>query len=231
MMSSHNRRFIPLAALALAMAGVAIAAPQAANDAKTAKAAAAHPGHHGAMLKLDTNNDGSIDRAEAAAHPRMAAAFAKFDKNADGRIDASERPTRHEGQGRHGGKGAHRRGGHGGMSHAIRLDTDGDGRISTVEAKDSPLAERFASIDRNRDGFLVRAEIQAYGEQRRAEHKAQRMQRFEARFAAADGNRDGKLSRAEVEASMPRHAKAFAFMDGDRDGFLTRAELQPAPRR
>ena len=114
------------------------------------------------------------------------------------------------------------------MGHVVRLDTDGDGRISRTEAAAQPrLAERFDQADGNRDGYLVRSELRASAEKHRAESMARHRERFEAKFTQADSNRDGKLSRAEVEAGMPHLAKAFAFHDEDRDGFLTRADLQP----
>ncbi|GAB2610881.1 EF-hand domain-containing protein [Novilysobacter erysipheiresistens] len=128
----------------------------------------------------------------------------------------------------------HRRHGHHrrhGMARAIRLDTDGDGRVSTIEAKSSRWGEHFADIDRNRDGYLVRSELGAAAEQRRREFAAKRAQRFESKFSSADGNRDGRLSRAEVEANWPHRARAFAFLDEDRDGYLVRADLMPQRRR
>lgn len=203
------------AMLAVAMVGAAIAAPQI----PAGHAARPHP----MMAKLDANQDGVIDRAEAAAHPRFAAAFDRLDKNADGKVDAGERPGRD-------GRRGHRGGPHG-MGHAITLDTDGDGRISTIEAKESRLADRFATLDLNRDGYLVRSELRAGAAQRHGEHVARRQRHSAERFAAADSNRDGKLSRVEVEANMPRHAKAFSFLDEDRDGFLMPSDLQPASRR
>lgn len=220
-MSRSSFRVAPVAAmLAVAMVGVAIAAPQKAAPQKPAGQGGRH---HQMMAKLDANQDGVIDRAEAAAHPRLAAGFDRLDKNDDGRLDASERPGREGKRGRH--RGPH------GMGHAITLDTDGDGRISTIEAKDSRLAAGFATTDLNRDGYLVRSELRTAATQRHGERASARQQHFAEKFAAADSNRDGKLSRAEVEAKMPKHAKAFAFLDEDRDGFLTPADLRPQPRR
>lgn len=147
-----------------------------------------------------------------------AAATPAADRGGDGRLEkAGQRRHRH-----------HRR--HG-MARVIRLDTDGDGRISTIEAASSRWGERFADIDRNRDGYLVRSELDAAAEQRRREFAAKRAQRFEAKFSEADGNRDGRLSRAEVEANWPHRARAFAFLDEDRDGYLVRTDLAPRHRR
>lgn len=208
-----NRSRLLVAAIALVLAGAALAVPPAPSTDAPQR-------HH--MVRLDTNNDGVVDRAEAAAHPRLAEKFDTLDSNKNGRLDAGELPSRK------GGRGGHR----GRMEHVIKLDTDGDGRISRAEAAAQPkVAASFDQADANRDGFLVRSELVASAEKRRGEFMAKHRAQFEAKFTAADTNRDGKLSRAEVDAGMPQLAKSFAFHDEDHDGFLTRADLQPKPRR
>jgi len=195
-------------AVAATIAGAAIAAPQAGT----------------ARPKIDANNDGVIDRTEAAAHPRLAASFDQLDKNRDGKLDASERPQHRKGGHGHRGHG-------GGVERIVKADTDGDGRISRTEAGSLRfINEKFADIDANRDGYIVRSELTKYHERMRPQRDAERAKRAEARFAEADLNKDGKLSRVEVSEKMPRLEKAFAFMDEDRDGFLTRADLAPQKR-
>ncbi|GAB3337336.1 hypothetical protein [Marilutibacter aestuarii] len=203
-------RSLLLAAIATALvAGTAIAAPQAPKDGPDASRG---------MVRLDSNGDGAIDRAEAAASPRLASRFDRVDRNGDGRITADERPAR-----------MHRRGGRGGgLERIVALDANADGRISKVEAgTDSPLGKRFDDIDANRDGYIVRAELRASHEKMRAEFQARAAERHKERFAGADGNKDGRLSKAEVEAGMPRLAKAFAFLDENRDGYLSAEEARP----
>ncbi len=211
---NHRKTFQPLllAAAIVIAAGSAFAATQAPSNETTAG-----PGRH--MPRIDSNGDGVIDKTEAAAHSRLAEKFDTLDKNRDGKLDASERPSR-MGSG-HGDR----------MEHAVRLDTDGDGRISRAEAAAQPhLDERFAEIDSNRDGYLVRSELRASSEKRRAERKAQHQQQFEQEFKGADRKGDGKLSRAEVESNMPRLAESFNFLDEDRDGQLTRQDLEHSGR-
>jgi Ca2+-binding EF-hand superfamily protein len=136
--------------------------------------------------------------------------------------------------------------GHGGLE---RADADNDGRISRAEfdkaraerdariAQHPERAERaaekrskhapvdFATLDANRDGYIVRSEMQAYHERMRPQREAERQARFDQRFKDADINKDGKLSRVEVDEKMGRMSDRFAWMDDNKDGFLTRAEL------
>jgi Ni/Co efflux regulator RcnB len=228
----HRKTLIAAALLAAIATTAAIAAPQAAEEAQ-------HRGH----AKLDANNDGAIDRAEAASHPRLAAKFDQLDTNKDGKLNAAERPQWKRGH--RGGRGD----GHGGMAH---MDKDADGRVSRAEfdAGSADRAQRmaamgkgadarkpmhqppdFSALDVNRDGYLVRGEVSAYHERMRPQREAEFAKHSAERFAAADINKDGKLSRLEVGEKMPRIEKSFAWMDENRDGFLSQQELQPKPHR
>lgn len=139
--------------------------------------------------RADSNNDGYIDRSEAAAMPRLLERFDALDANNDGRLSTEELRGRKQGWGAQGGKGP---GGHGGW---MKLDTDGDGRISRAEAAagGAKMAERFDAMDFNKDGYLDREDRVLRARQRSAEW-----------FISADTNRDGQLSRAEYDAA---HAK------------------------
>ena len=206
----NRKTLLFVAVLAALGAGSALAATQAGDAQKPARAS------------LDKNNDGAIDKAEAAARPRLGDRFAELDKNGDGTLSADERPQH---------KGMRGHGRHGGPRHGAdfgKLDTDGDGRISKAEAAAQPrFAERFDTMDANKDGVIDRTDRELRGKQRR-----------EAWFAKADADKDGKLTRAEIDqADVARRAEfqqrlqarmdeRFAASDANKDGRLSRDEVK-----
>lgn len=203
-----NRTALLTLALAAAATSTVAVAQQSPSSSRT---------HH---ARMDANQDGVIDRAEAATNPGFAARFDELDKNHDGRLGADERPD-------WGGHGDHH--GRGGLA---RLDANGDGRIARGEitgsdGRQAKLVEKFAEIDGNHDGYLVRSELAAYHARMRPQRKAEHARRVDEHFATADLNRDGKLSRVEVSEKMPRLTQGFAWMDENHDGFLSREELRP----
>jgi Ca2+-binding EF-hand superfamily protein len=161
--SMNHKILFATVALLLASGGTAAAQQPATTSGKA--------GHH---MRLDTNSDGVIDRAEAAASPRLAERFDQMDKDKDGKLLAGEVSRRHGWR-------------HRGHRMMMKLDADKDGRVSKAEAAAEPkFAERFAKLDFNKDGYADRADFKARMEQRRGEC-----------FDKADLNKDGKLSRVE----------------------------------
>ena len=100
-------------------------------------------------------------------------------------------------------------------------------RSLTAEEFESRTRERFARLDKNSDGVIdaaeVEAEISRAGEGRGPMRDAIR-QRFEGRF---DANRDGKITRQEA---LDRVRREFSRMDLDGDGRITEADLPPMMR-
>src|SRR5207342_3826038 len=132
-----NRIALLTFALAAAATSAVAVAQQPIPSART------HP------ASMDTNHDGVIDRAEAATNPRFAARFDQLDRNHDGRLSRDERPH----------WSGH--GGHHGSGGIARMDANGDGRIAREEITGNgrhqeTLAAKFAEIDGNHDGYLVR---------------------------------------------------------------------------
>ncbi len=97
----------------------------------------------------------------------------------------------------------------------LRLDSDGDGRVSRQE-----YLQHFDALDTNKDGFISPEEMQAARQALGPRGNGQGWLRWDA-----DG--DGRLSRAEV-ANAPRLSQNFDAIDANKDGFLTADELQAA---
>ena len=108
--------------------------------------------------------------------------------------------------------------------HFSKADTDGDGKLSRVEAEKAMphLAGKFDSIDTDKDGKLSRGELHAW----KKAHRGERQAKAAERFKHADTNGDGKISRAEAEKNAPRLAKKFDAIDANKDGQLTQDELR-----
>ena len=122
-------------------------------------------GHRGAFAErlkaADTNGDGMISRDEAKALPMIARHFDQIDANHDGQITMDELRAFHEQQR---AQREQQR-----AEHWKKLDTDGDGKISKVEAQaNAPrLFEHFDQIDANGDGFITPEELAAAHRQHR----------------------------------------------------------------
>ena len=105
----------------------------------------------------------------------------------------------------------------------------------TDEELDARVRERFARIDRNSDGIIDKAEVEAMmsdgrrggegrgmrgGDGSGGERSGRILQRF-------DENRDGKVTKEEFVNGIKRR---FAEMDLDSDGKITEADLPPILR-
>lgn len=101
----------------------------------------------------------------------------------------------------------------GGAPHFGKLDTNGDGTVTTAEFEAGALA-RFTRSDTNKDGKVTADEAKAHF----AAHKQEM-------FEKKDANGNGVLERAEV-ARMPE--QRFARIDGDKSGTLSPSELESA---
>ena len=98
-------------------------------------------------------------------------------------------------------------------------DTDGDGRVSKVEAQ---AAERkaFAALDTNKDGRITLAERQGTAD-------AARRANIDRQFAALDTDKNGSVSKAEFTAAVSkgvRPIESMGAMDANNDKAITQAE-------
>jgi len=104
----------------------------------------------------------------------------------------------------------------------------GGQRSVTQDEFDTRTRERFARLDKNSDGVIDAAEIEAgitgVAGERRDRMREMMLQRFLARF---DTNRDGKVAKDEF---LDRVKKEFARADLNNDGRITDDDLPPMMR-
>ncbi|MFC5577031.1 EF-hand domain-containing protein [Lysobacter niabensis] len=113
-----------------------------------------------------------------------------------------------------------------------RLDTDGDGRISTTEgAIDSEFNTGFTAMDADRDGFVsdteYRSAAKASMETGRGgtETSSSSASSLGDVMRRLDTNADGSISISEGDADGSIKS-SFATIDANSDGMVTRAEYQ-----
>lgn len=118
-------------------------------------------GRHGGIGKLDTDNDGRISRAEASVGARgkgkLLEHFAAIDANKDGYLVRTELRAWHERmRPQREAERAQRF-----NAKFAEADRNRDGKLSRVEVgeKMPRLAERFAWMDDDKDGFLSQGEL------------------------------------------------------------------------
>ncbi len=216
----HYRLLIATAVLTLLFAGTCVLHAQPADGEQAGDF----------FSKLDTNQDGKIDRTEFKGSEE---AFARMDKNADGCIARDELAA----QAGAGQRGLGQRAGGEGrreMDPAARwaqmlerFDADKDGEISTEEFQGPEQVMTF--LDANRDGVITEEEaMQAAkpgagrGGIAAITDPAERWKRIVQNF---DADKDGKLSQEE----WPGSAEKFTELDRDGDGFVVQDEMPAVP--
>ena len=109
-------------------------------------------------------------------------------------------------------------------THA-KPDANGDGVITKEEAAKFPrLAERFAQLDKNKDGKLSGDELPMHRTGMRGHAGGMRGQHGGMRALDTDG--DGRISRAEMQAGKSGMDQRFAQMDVNKDGYIDKADRQ-----
>ena len=104
-------------------------------------------------------------------------------------------------------------------------DANADGVITKEEAAKFPrLAEKFAQLDKDKDGKLVRAEMPMHRAGMRGQAGGMRGQHGGMRALDTDG--DGRISRAEMQAGKSGMDQRFAQMDVNKDGYIDKADRQ-----
>jgi len=115
-----------------------------------------------------------------------------------------------------------------------RLDTDGDGRISTAEGgADVDFNADFALMDSNHDGFVTdteyrtaaKAELDANRRAGGADTSSRATSGMRDALQRLDANADGSISLSEAGADAS-FMTSFSAIDSNSDGLVTRAEYR-----
>lgn len=193
----HPDRFLPLFLLTLALA--ATATPAAAAQDKAAKPQVEKTNPYVERFKqLDRNGDGFVTLPEWPLDPDI---YRRVDRDQDGRLSPHElltpnvMPRNRE-------------------ELFQELDVDRDGRLSRAERRRNGAI--LDAMDRNRDGYVSRPEIENSWSPRAT-------RRDQLVFRDLDRDRDNRLSRREWTGALP-----FDQLDRNRDGVISPNEW---PRR
>ena len=87
------------------------------------------------------------------------------------------------------------------------------GKVHTRASVQAKVAEHFARLDVNRDGFVTKAEVDAAKATRAARRGDRKARRGGAMFERLDATRDGAIARAEVAAARARREQRSAARD------------------
>ena len=120
-----------------------------------------------------------------------------------------------------------------------KMDTNGDGKISSSEHS-SGARTMFQSMDTNKDGSVTAAEMDTAhagmkggdmksGDTKRSDMKHDGMKMSSAdKIKKMDSNGDGRLSASEYEAGS---RDMFAKSDANKDGSITAEEMKAAHQK
>jgi Ca2+-binding EF-hand superfamily protein len=154
--------------------------------------------------KLDRNKDGKLDRQEIAATQRLLQRFRAAKLPAANSAEVEQIYQR-----------------------LLKLDADGDGKISRAEAK-GPLAKQFDKLDTNKDGYLDRSELRraaqlivAFRQKNGTAKGPAKLETLD--FDALDKNADGRLTRDEVRGTPLE--PLFDQIDTNHDGRIDPQEF------
>lgn len=162
--------------------------------------------------QADTNGDKKVtfDELKAVRPGMTQEKFAKFDHNKDGVLTQEDARLAA-----------------GGVKQFLKeADANGDRQVTFDELKakrPGMTQERFAKIDRNKDGVLTLADLPEPGQGQGQGPGPKGL------FADADTNKDGKVTPEEFKAARPSApADRFTTLDKNKDGAITPDECPKA---
>lgn len=211
------------AAAAVLVGGVAYAQENTQPKAEKGKA----------LRVADTNGDGQVSFEELSkVRPQMTQErFAKLDRNGDGFLSKADRAEATKPKDSAKSKDADKPVDKEKVAVAVEAvraaDKDLDGKVTFEElsaAKPQVTKERYAKMDRNKDGVLSMADAAAAhsGDKKGQDARQQAVKKL----AEADANKDGRTTYEEVVAAKPGFPRAaFDRLDANKDGALAGDEM------
>lgn len=167
------------------------------------------PAGQALMRIFDVDRDGKITKAEFL--DRVKKRFAQFDLNNDGRLTDDDLPPLMRGQNILAKASAGTLGRRFGWLRGVEVDAQGG---ITQQAVLVVAEKRFAFFDRNKDGVIDSADLDAL----RKDNLDYRVKRFVHYFGA---DKDGKITREQFTAKANER---FARLDRNGDGTISRDE-------
>lgn len=173
------------------------------------------------FARLDLNGDGVVDSTDMAARAKQnvdyrTRRFLKtFDADKDGKVTREEFTQRAKDRFATRNLGA----------NGTEPGKDGEakepgGWRMTLDRMLGRTDRRFARLDKNSDGAIDAADLEARADRRLAFASRRLLKRF-------DADNDGKVTRDEFDRSARQR---FAMLDLDDDGRITEADLPPRMR-
>ncbi|MDX9972465.1 MAG: hypothetical protein RBU21_05665 [FCB group bacterium] len=205
-----------------------------------AQQAPAPKAQHAKLMTADTNKDGKVSFEElSAVKPTVTQdEFKRLDRNSDGFLSPADRApkakpgaqadAKPKAAKQKAVKPAKQKAAKGDKQDAAgRLkaaDKNGDGRITPEEftaAFPKAPADRFAKLDRDKDGALTPKDRQNEEKPGDARHA------MAAKLQKADTNGDGKVTFEEASAAKPGLVRAdFDRFDTNKDGTITKEDAR-----